>query len=233
MIKNGGPPNAVMHVDQSLKLWAFVDVYGITRRVRMLASRTQTPPQQKQSNPPAPMTSPAPQPVQSPQQQQQVANHSNSASKLAYEQLCEMARTAATSPAVCGGTVLVVNLPPQSAYPSPSSQPPQTIYASSASHWNSVMPAGSSRQSSSPPPQPGPPALTGTMASTGSSTYVDPVSYQSLDGTLTSQVIIFAFGLVICFTRGEIIAKLYSMVIILRGSLKSRRDMRGISTSVQ
>ncbi|KOX72842.1 Protein neuralized [Melipona quadrifasciata] len=75
MSKNGGPPNVVMHVDQSLQLWAFFDVYGSTQRVRMLAER----------------------PTQS-----------------------------------------------------------------------------------SPP-------LTGTMASTGSSTYVEPVNYQSLDGTLTSQ----------------------------------------------
>ncbi|KYM79952.1 Protein neuralized [Atta colombica] len=84
MSKNGGAPNVVMHVDQSLQLWAFVDAYGSTQRVRMLATTV-----------PAPVPHP-----------------------------------------------------------------------------------GSSRQSSPP--------LTGTMASTGSSTYVDPVTYQSLDGTLTS-----------------------------------------------
>ncbi|KYN00361.1 Protein neuralized, partial [Cyphomyrmex costatus] len=92
MSKNGGAPNVVMHVDQSLQLWAFVDAYGSTQRVRMLASRPTSPPRQ-----------PVPAPVPHP---------------------------------------------------------------------------GSSRQSSPP--------LTGTMASTGSSTYVDPVTYQSLDGTLTS-----------------------------------------------
>ncbi|KOC59461.1 Protein neuralized [Habropoda laboriosa] len=87
MSKNGGPPNVVLHVDQSLQLWAFFDVYGSTQRVRMLAERPSSPPRQRQTN------------------------------------------------------------------PSPQSSPP----------------------------------LTGTMASTGSSTYVEPVNYQSLDGTLTSQ----------------------------------------------
>lgn len=33
--KNGGPAVVVMHVDQSLQLWAFLDVYGSTQSVRM------------------------------------------------------------------------------------------------------------------------------------------------------------------------------------------------------
>lgn len=102
-------------------------------------------------------------------------------------------------PVVGGGTVLVVNLPPQGGYPAPQLPTPQSapVYASttpalsslssSSSHRNSSnvhMPtvpllAGSSRQTSSP--------LTGTMASTGSSTYVDPVTYQSIDPVLPSQ----------------------------------------------
>ncbi|KYQ57657.1 Protein neuralized [Trachymyrmex zeteki] len=171
MSKNGGAPNVVMHVDQSLQLWAFVDAYGSTQRVRMLASRPTSPPRQRPSNP-------------------QLSNHSNAATELS--RFSEMVQF---KPAVGGGTVLVVNLPPQAGYPTPPPPTPQPIYAS-ATHRNSstqpvhlsaaataAVPApvphpGSSRQSSPP--------LTGTMASTGSSTYVDPVTYQSLDGTLTS-----------------------------------------------
>ncbi|XP_054010095.1 protein neuralized-like isoform X1 [Hylaeus anthracinus] len=178
MSKNGGPPNVVMHIDQSLQLWAFVDVYGSTQRVRMLASRPTSPPRQRQSN-----SSPATI-VQQQQQQQQFSNHSNAATELS--RFSEMVQF---KPAVGGGTVLVVNLPPQTSCPTPPSSTPQPTYAS-AGHRNphlhlppsalaSTSHPGSSRQTSAP--------LTGTMASTGSSTYVDPVNYQSMDGTLTSQ----------------------------------------------
>lgn len=35
--KNNGPPSVVMHVDQSLQLWAFLDVYGSTQSVRVFS----------------------------------------------------------------------------------------------------------------------------------------------------------------------------------------------------
>lgn len=38
--KNGSPPSVVIHVDQTLKLWAFFDVYGSTRRIRVLSCST-------------------------------------------------------------------------------------------------------------------------------------------------------------------------------------------------
>lgn len=45
--RNGSNPVTVMHVDHTLRLWAFVDIYDATQRVRMLSSQlTQTPPQQ-------------------------------------------------------------------------------------------------------------------------------------------------------------------------------------------
>ncbi|XP_049883291.1 protein neuralized isoform X2 [Pectinophora gossypiella] len=46
--RNGSPPVTVMHVDHTLRLWAFVDIYGATQKVRMLTSQVpaQTPPQQ-------------------------------------------------------------------------------------------------------------------------------------------------------------------------------------------
>lgn len=36
MSKNGSQPTVLMHVDQSLTLWAFLDVYGSTQKIRML-----------------------------------------------------------------------------------------------------------------------------------------------------------------------------------------------------
>ncbi|KAL0110878.1 hypothetical protein PUN28_014074 [Cardiocondyla obscurior] len=184
MSKNGGPPNVVMHVDQSLQLWAFVDAYGSTQRVRMLASRPTSPPRQRQSNP-------SPANVQQ-QQQQQHSNHSNAATELS--RFSEMVQF---KPAVGGGTVLVVNLPPQTGYPTPPPPTPQPIYASvthrnsPAQHLSAAAAAAAAAVAPAPVPHPGSsrqssPPLTGTMASTGSSTYVDPVTYQSLDGTLTS-----------------------------------------------
>lgn len=41
--KNNGPPTVVMHVDQSLRLWAFLDVYGSTQSVRILSQMTPSP----------------------------------------------------------------------------------------------------------------------------------------------------------------------------------------------
>lgn len=36
--KNGGPPVVFMHVDQTLQLWAFFDVYGSTQKIRILGA---------------------------------------------------------------------------------------------------------------------------------------------------------------------------------------------------
>ncbi|XP_019772566.1 protein neuralized-like isoform X1 [Dendroctonus ponderosae] len=40
--QNGGAPLVVMHVDQSLRLWAFFDIYGSTQRIRLLSGNTAT-----------------------------------------------------------------------------------------------------------------------------------------------------------------------------------------------
>jgi protein neuralized len=34
--KNGGIPSVFMHVDNSVNLWAFWDIYGNTQRLRMV-----------------------------------------------------------------------------------------------------------------------------------------------------------------------------------------------------
>ncbi|XP_065170351.1 protein neuralized isoform X2 [Atheta coriaria] len=42
--KNGGLPVVVIHVDQSLRLWAFFDVFGSTRKIRVLSCPLATTP---------------------------------------------------------------------------------------------------------------------------------------------------------------------------------------------
>ncbi|KAL4714726.1 hypothetical protein ACJJTC_002585, partial [Scirpophaga incertulas] len=85
--RNGSSPVTVMHVDHTLRLWAFVDIYGATQKVRMLTSQAQA--------------SPPPPPSQ--QQQQQ------------HQQQQQQLRVLAGAAAGAGGTVLVVSLPPQPA----------------------------------------------------------------------------------------------------------------------
>lgn len=41
--KNGGPPSVIMHIDQSLQLWAFLDVYGSTQSVRLFSHAIPAP----------------------------------------------------------------------------------------------------------------------------------------------------------------------------------------------
>lgn len=40
--RNSGTPLVVMHVDQSLRLWAFFDIYGSTQRIRVLSGHAPT-----------------------------------------------------------------------------------------------------------------------------------------------------------------------------------------------
>lgn len=116
--KNGGPTRVVMHVDQSLQLWAFLDVYGSTQCVSMYSELMP-------SNGGA-LVSPQ-QSAQQPQPQRhivQVPELSPSAtmptSITSNANNCTNTRislsTAAPSSDMIqlqtGGTVLVVNLPP-------------------------------------------------------------------------------------------------------------------------
>lgn len=41
--RNGSTPVTVMHVDHTLRLWAFVDIYGATQKVRLLSTQSPTP----------------------------------------------------------------------------------------------------------------------------------------------------------------------------------------------
>ncbi|XP_014255478.1 protein neuralized isoform X2 [Cimex lectularius] len=90
MSKNGGQPISLMHIDQSQTLWAFLDIYGSTKKIRILGSI----PHSSQSCSPPRAVQPVP-----------------SNSVVQTPERCRPV-TVATAPGVGGGTLLVVNLPP-------------------------------------------------------------------------------------------------------------------------
>ncbi|XP_011497632.1 PREDICTED: LOW QUALITY PROTEIN: protein neuralized [Ceratosolen solmsi marchali] len=193
MSKNGGPPNVVMHVDQSLMLWAFVDVYGSTERVRMFTGRDfSSLSQQRQSaatNPAAAATTATAPTAPAPTATKPAApasasaatttnttnddpgrNHGPDRGSGTVADFSRFPELVQFKPAVGGGTVLVVNLPPQGSHPAPP-HPTTTQPQYAPANRRAATP----RQSSTTPPPPS----TGTMASTSSSTYVEPVNCQS------------------------------------------------------
>ncbi|XP_058823735.1 protein neuralized isoform X2 [Topomyia yanbarensis] len=112
--KNGGPQSVIMHIDQSLQLWAFLDVYGSTQSVRLFSHAI-----------PAPMTAascsalyePRPIPASASQrslQMQPVAQPQPQPNAAVRSDMIQI------NP---GGTVLVVNLPPTDVISPASSQP--------------------------------------------------------------------------------------------------------------
>ncbi|XP_037050189.1 protein neuralized isoform X2 [Bradysia coprophila] len=108
--KNGGPITTVMHVDQSLQLWMFLDVYGSTQSVRLFS----------QSLPAVLPTSPRRLQVPMPNsesvnslnsQVSQQSENQRQAAQLAAQRLISL-QTTGDMLLQTGGTVLVVNLPP-------------------------------------------------------------------------------------------------------------------------
>ncbi|KAG8221979.1 hypothetical protein J437_LFUL003359 [Ladona fulva] len=58
--KNGSPPEVIMHVDHTLELWAFFDIYGTTQKIRIIGSFLEfhfINPSQSQSPVPLPSSS--------------------------------------------------------------------------------------------------------------------------------------------------------------------------------
>lgn len=125
--KNNGPPSVVMHVDQSLQLWAFLDVYGSTQSIRVLSQMapapeytvtapisnsstlvsSQRPSSQRFPSQVLPTTDTLQVPQIAPQRRQSVpaqAHSSNHANRVISSS--DMIQLQS------GGTVLVVNLPP-------------------------------------------------------------------------------------------------------------------------
>ncbi|XP_066991666.2 protein neuralized isoform X2 [Anabrus simplex] len=173
--KNGSPPVVFMHVDQTLQLWAFLDVYGSTQKVRMLGSIPEQHPTPATCN-------------SSPPQRLRVNLPCNGTSGGDVRFCCPgPTPTAELVQYPPGGTVLVVNLPPaHSNYLNQQNQQNQ----------HQMLPP--------PPPPPQPvqttsqapvaldlqPSSSGTLLSTYSHTYIEPVSatsYSTLDSTVTLQ----------------------------------------------
>lgn len=111
--KNGRAPNVVMHVDQSLKLWAFLDIYGSTQRIRVLSCPANVSPARNLERRIISPTS-------------ESMNSLNSQSEIRRNSVIQQAALAPPNPRVCslptemvqvqpsmnGGAVLVVSLPP-------------------------------------------------------------------------------------------------------------------------
>ncbi|KAK6638973.1 hypothetical protein RUM43_007243 [Polyplax serrata] len=130
--KNGGQPIVFMHVDQTLQLWAFFDIYGTTQKIRVLGS---VPPPPSHSSSPAlwvrqedtvnrrrmRVNSMLP---SDPSNGGPIINGGNthvsvqnSQSNVPHRHCCTTGSTAPAEvvqfqPTMGGGTVLVVNLPP-------------------------------------------------------------------------------------------------------------------------
>lgn len=126
--KNRGPPTVVMHVDQSLQLWAFLDVYGSTQSVRILsqsAAMPMSPSRRLHVQLPSSESVNSLNSQMSLQQMQLQHNQQAEMKRQAQIAAAQAAAAAATSRVISvpaqssdmiqiqpGGTVLVVNLPP-------------------------------------------------------------------------------------------------------------------------
>lgn len=112
--KNGGAPSVIMHIDHSLQLWSFLDVYGSTQSVRLFSHAI-----------PAPVAAAScsalyePRAITASASQRSLQVQSQSAQ--AHQQTSAIrSDTIQINP---GGTVLVVNLPPTEMLQSGASQP--------------------------------------------------------------------------------------------------------------
>ncbi|KAG5674642.1 hypothetical protein PVAND_004596 [Polypedilum vanderplanki] len=116
--RNDGPPIGLMHVDQSLQLWAFFDVYGSTQCIRVLSKNNGMPPAYQQ--PPQlsiqkALTSPVPlnhrvMPAQAQVPVETIS--STSMSRLSNATTYISNEASGDIQVQHGGTVLVVNIPP-------------------------------------------------------------------------------------------------------------------------
>jgi protein neuralized len=117
--KNGGPASIVMHVDQSLRLWAFVDIYGSTQSARLFSCLSSVAPSTSRAAPPPYMQQRSlPISCESLIAQQQtivppVTNLAAAAANGANHHRIMTATSSDMFQIQPGGTVLVVNLPPQ------------------------------------------------------------------------------------------------------------------------
>ncbi|RZF44963.1 hypothetical protein LSTR_LSTR001924 [Laodelphax striatellus] len=124
MSKNGSPPVVLMHVDQSLTLWAFLDVYGSTSKIRILGSSIIEPPRSGVASPLPREEQPTPPPPV-------LRAGSAALVRPGLRVALPDARHSTAAEVVQlggGGTVLVVNLPPPHSHhpPPPPAPAPDT-----------------------------------------------------------------------------------------------------------
>lgn len=208
--RNGGVPCVIIHVDQTLKLWAFFDIYGSTRRVRVLSSphnaQPTTPTRHSQSRIITPTNSES---MNSLNSQSEMRRNSVIHAQSNQRVCCVAPADIQVQPSPNGGAVLSVILPPTHANLINQNAPvPITTHHSHHSSQNSVHSQNNhnphpshypvnhnhpSQHVMAPVPVPGPlspvPSVmapipssssnaitTGTMMSTCSSTYIEPIS---------------------------------------------------------
>nr|CAD7402812.1 unnamed protein product [Timema cristinae] len=221
--KNGCAPVVFMHVDQTLQMWAFWDVYGCTQKVRLLGTSTEQTHAQssaggsRNTSPPPRLADPSASRLRvnlpcnggSPTIPDIPPLVSLSARPSIHElpplpvvtrasvpdlpptvtaRFCCAGPTPVTNTATAelvqynpgmGGTVLVVNLPPAHSNYLNQQQQQHHHQSSVAQHHHAP----------SPPAQPEP-SGSGTLLSTYSHTYIEPISatsYSTLDSTCTMQ----------------------------------------------
>uniref|UniRef100_A0A1Y1LAX8 Protein neuralized n=1 Tax=Photinus pyralis TaxID=7054 RepID=A0A1Y1LAX8_PHOPY len=147
--KNGGNSSVVIHVDQTLRLWAFFDIYGSTQRIRVL------------SCPPSPVRNPERRIVQS--------DSVNGIAVLSV--ILPSNHTNVVSPQAVSGNAH---------HSSQNSVHSQNNNNNHASHCLVAPIPQSSSQQHAPIP-------TGTMLSGYSSTYIEPISANSVYSTLQAR----------------------------------------------
>ncbi|KAJ8943695.1 hypothetical protein NQ314_009668 [Rhamnusium bicolor] len=187
--RNGGAPLVVIHVDQTLRLWAFFDIYGSTQRIRVLTSHSLISPAR---NPDRRIITPtASECINSINTQSELRR--NSAMQQSNSRVCCVAPAdIQVQPSANGGTVLSVILPP--AHANIINPAGSTVPVSHHQHHNSqnsvnshpsqhITYPGHSNHTPSPispiantimaPIPTASNILTGTMISTCSSNYVE------------------------------------------------------------
>ncbi|CAH1113384.1 unnamed protein product [Psylliodes chrysocephalus] len=200
--RNGGAPLVVIHVDQTLRLWAFFDIYGSTQRIRLLSSSTPISPTR---NPERRIITPSSESMNSINSQSEIRRNTAMQQQSNSRVCCVAPADIQVQPAANGGAVLSVILPPghaniiSTAAPVPvthhihttqnsvSNNHPsqQNSYPGHSTHQPPMSPVGNSVMAPVPTSSNLP---TGTMLSTCSSNYIEPISDSSTYSTPLSWV---------------------------------------------
>lgn len=151
--KNGRPPTVVMHVDQSLKLWAFFDIYGSTQRIRVLSCPSSVSPARNiDRRIISPTTSES---MNSLNSQSEIRRNSVIQQQAAVQpssRVCSVVPTemVQVQPSMNGGAVLVVNLPPTHLINQQQTTP--VVTPVSRAHASQIQPVHNQNSHNSHPP---------------------------------------------------------------------------------